>query len=156
MIDGESARLLGRHVADRPHHHPGRRVRHRRTVTGGGGNASREAEVEDFHVAGARDEDVAGLQVAMDDAAIVRGGKGPGDLHAVLERLADRHRTARDDRRERLAVEQLGDGVRGRAVLADVVDRDDVRVGERGEGFHLALEPREGVGIGGEDAREGP
>ena len=37
-----------------------------------------------------------------------------------------------------------------RPIVADVVDGDDVGVGEAGERLHLALEARERVGIGGE------
>ena len=43
---------------------------------------------------------------------------------------------------QRLALEQLHDEKVGRAVAADVVERADVRMVERGDGPRLALEAR--------------
>src|SRR6202034_1647247 len=48
-----------------------------------------EAEVENFGVAAAGDEDVGGLDVAMDDAGGVSGVEGVGDFNADVEELID-------------------------------------------------------------------
>ena len=45
----------------------------------------RESEVEDLHDAVRRDHDVRGLQIAMDDAAFVRGFERGGDLSRDAE-----------------------------------------------------------------------
>ena len=51
-------------------------------------------------------------------------------------------------------VEQLHDDEQLAVVDARVEDADDVRVGERGDGLRLALEPRAPVGVGGEGSRQ--
>src|SRR5664280_3085617 len=74
--DGEPPHLLGRHVAHCPHHHT------RLGMTRGGRRARllawenrlhplRQPKVENRDVAVLRDEDVLGLQVAVDDAFLV-------------------------------------------------------------------------------------
>ena len=86
-VDGVAPRLLGRHVGDRPEDGPlladGRerrragvaRIAARDVVAG-------EAEVEDLDAAVLRQEDVLGLDVAVDDSLLVRGGETVGDLRA--------------------------------------------------------------------------
>ena len=61
-----------------------------------------------------------------------RGGSGAGPL---------------DDRGEVLAVDELHDDERPGLVLAVVVDRDDVRVVQRGRGLRLLAEARAEVGV---------
>ena len=75
----------------------------------------RQAEVEDLHVAVGGDEDVLRLQIAMDDAALVRGGEPLGDLRA-LNSIALRTGSAPAASRSRsvLAFEQLHDRVQTR------------------------------------------
>ena len=53
------------------------------------------------------DLDVGGLQVAVDDALLVRGLERLGDLPRDRQRLGERHRAARDVRREVLALDEL-------------------------------------------------
>ena len=48
---------------------------------------------------------------------------------------------------QRLSLEQLHDGVDDRAVPSEVVDREDVRVRERGDRLRLALEARERLAV---------
>ena len=105
-------------------------------------------------MADAGHEDVGRLQIAVDDAAVVRRGEPLGDLRAVLERLSDRQRPTRNHRRQGFTVEQFRHRVGDGALFPDVVNRDDVRIGKRGEGLHLALEPRERRWIDGENRRQ--
>ena len=89
--------LLGRHVRDCPDRHalPGEaclvrwRADSRRFGGGRGGQVLRQAEVEDLDLSFRRHHDVRRLQVAVDDAALVRGAQRIDDLDGVLERLRD-------------------------------------------------------------------
>ena len=83
---------------------------------------AREAEIGDADPAGAVEHDVRRLEVAVDDAAVVRGGEARADLarqldRAVLRKAAD----ATEQRREILAVDVLHRQERVAFELADVV-----------------------------------
>ena len=67
-----------------------------------------EPEIEDLGVAGAGDEDVLGLEVAVDDVVAVCRRQPVGDLGGVLDRLALRQAAAVDPVAKALALEQLG------------------------------------------------
>jgi hypothetical protein len=85
------------------------------------------------------------------DALVVRRRQGPRHLRRQFDRRAHRQPSAGEARAECLAFEQLRDDVRAvrRAARADIEDRQDVRVVERGGGPRLLLEPRQTVGVGG-------
>ncbi len=140
-----AARLLRAHVRERPldradlGHHRGRRhVRVR---------DAREAEVEDLR-ARVRDDDVRGLQVAVDHAALVGVVHGLADRDELAQALADLRRARRVaaevlpyPRGEGLAEDQL----HREEVLAVVraprfVERRDVRVREPGQSLRLPPE----------------
>ena len=76
-----AARLLRRHVGDGAD----RRSRNRQLQRVG---ELRQAEVENLHAV-VGDDQVAGLDVAMDDALRVRFGEPLGDLRGDLDRLGD-------------------------------------------------------------------
>ena len=76
------------------------------------------------------DQDVAGLQVAVDDALFVRGVERVQDLPGQLERLSERHRSMQP-----LALDVLHDEVVG----ADVVERADMRMVHRRDGPSLTF-----------------
>ena len=97
-----------------------------------------------------RPENVAGLQVPVDDAAAVRGVERVGNLNGVGERLCERHRTALEPRGERLTLQILEHQVVDRRVPPDVVQRADVRVGESGDRLRFAIEPRAKLRIAGQ------
>ena len=95
----------------------------------------REAEVGEERVAGGVDEDVRRLDVAVDDAVGVRVRQRRGDLQRHV------HGGGRIDRRLQAAREVGAVDVRGREpVLADVEERDDVRMAEPADGAPLAIE----------------
>jgi hypothetical protein len=133
VVDRFTARLLGRHVRERPEYgadvgEDGEgggvgvvRGRERRPLPG-------EAEVEDLGVAVFGEEDVLGLEVAMDDPLVVSGGEAVGDLAGDLEGAPERKCALLQWDPERLAFEQLRDGVADAALLADVVESEDVGV----------------------------
>jgi hypothetical protein len=109
---------------------------------------SRQAEVEDLDAPVAGDEEVLGLQVAVHDALLVRGGQPLGDLPSVLDRLLRGQRSGGHELPQRLPLEELGDRVVAAPGLAELEDGQDVRVGERGHRLRLPLEPGERIGLG--------
>ena len=92
-VDLAPLELLGRHVVEGSHHRALSRQGRalglgcRRPVLLHDGPG--QAEVEQMS-ARARQDDVAGLQVAVDDAGPMGGREGFGDLDAVLQRVCDR------------------------------------------------------------------
>ena len=68
----------------------------------------RQTEVENLHALVARDEDVLRLQVAMDDALLVRGREAVGDLNARSRRPSRTGSATAQPLAKRLAFEQLG------------------------------------------------
>src|SRR5262249_40942667 len=88
------------------------------------------------------------------DPLLVRGGEAERDLDGVLDRPTRRERARGEGAAERLALEELHDGVRDAALAPDVVEREDVRVRERGNRLRLALETRERLRILGHPLRQ--
>ena len=95
------AHLLGRHVTHRPEDDAG--LGRRRSAVGRLGRSLGrrlglrqlgETEVEDLDAAVARHEQVLGLQVAVHDPLLVRGGEPVRDLDRVVDGLARRESAA--------------------------------------------------------------
>ncbi len=95
-----------------------------------------------------REQHIIGLHVAMDDARLVRGCEGVGDLDTVLDCLVERELATRQPPGERLTVQVLHDQELDPVLVADVVQAADVRVIERGNRFCLAREARSELGVG--------
>ena len=110
----------------------------------------REAEVEDLDAPVVQQEEVLGLDVAVDDALVVRGGEALRHPRRVLGGLAHADRPLAQPRAHRLALEHLRHHEEPIALLAGVVDRDDVGVRERRHRLRLGLEAGERVGVIGE------
>ena len=108
-----------------------------------------EAEVEDLRVSALGDEDVGGLDIAVHDAFGVGGVERVRNLDAQREQLLGFERAARDQVLERHAVEKFHGDEGSAFVLADVVNRADVRMIERGSGLCLALEAGQRLWIAG-------
>ena len=88
-----------------------------------------QAEVGDADLARRVEHHVGGLEVAMDDAAFVRGGEARADLARDLERAIFRESAdAAQQRREILAVDVLHREERRAVDLVDVVHAADVGV----------------------------
>ena len=87
-----------------------------------------------------RDEDVRGLDVAVDDAARVRGLERVGNLQRGIEHLIHAERTGREVVVERFALQAFHDDERLALLLIDRVNRADVRVIERGRRARFATE----------------
>ena len=85
-------------------------------------------------------EDVRRLQISVDDAALVGGVDGQGERLDDSGGVAGRLRTAAEMAGEAAAVDVLHREVRPAAVLADIVDLDDVRMLHLGDGLASAAE----------------
>jgi hypothetical protein len=127
-----AVRLLGRHVVRSAHHDAARgRVLH----------AAREPEVHDLDLPARQHVDVARLEVAVQHALRVGEGEPVEDLLHHRELLVERHRLARAEHLPQVAaLEQLHRHVGHAALVAEVVDRDDIRVVELGGRTRLVLE----------------
>ena len=102
---------------------------------------ARDAEVCDLHAPVAQHHDVLGLDVAVDDAAAVRVGECAHDLGDEVHRLAPVHAAAAlHILLEGDPVDQLHDDILRVTRGGDVIDRDDVRMGELGNGARLVAE----------------
>src|SRR5712691_3728873 len=99
-----------------------------------------QSKVEDLDAPILGYEDVVGLEVAMDEAMIVSGGKAPRDLDTVLDRLADRQRAATKALAQGFALEQFGNDVRRTVVRPNVVNRKNVGMIQTRRGARLLLE----------------
>ena len=87
------------------------------------------------------DHDVLGLEVAVDDALLVRGGEALRDLLRDLDRARERQRAGRAQHlRQRLALDERHRQVLDAVDLAEVVNADDVLVGDLAREHELALE----------------
>ena len=132
---GLAAGLLGREIAGRPEH--GSRSREGVQTDG-----ARDAEIGDLHRALLVEEEVRGLDVAVDDATRVGRVERRGGLRKPRQRSPRRLRPfLGDPLGERAVRDVLHHDVRPPLVLADVEDRDDVRrIGEPRSREGLACE----------------
>ena len=147
LVDGASGHLLRRHIchgADHGAHggpRPGRELVEPLAFRL---HELRDAEVEDLHAPIARDEEVVGLEVAVDDALAMCDGQSTRGLRGQVDDALGAERAALQSLAQGLALEQLGDEVGVSVCVADVVHREDVRVIEEPGG--LAPPARSGAG----------
>jgi hypothetical protein len=97
---------------------------------------------------------VVGLQVAVDDAALVRHLQRLGDLPGHLQGLVEAQASGRDPLAERRPLHELQDQRLDALQLLQPVDGSDVRVVETGQDLRFALEARHPLGIRGERLRK--
>ena len=140
-----------------------------------------QAEVEDLHDAVGLNHDVAGLEVAMDDALFVRRVQRVGDLTRDVERVSEIQRPrpatvrreavglrtlsegcarpaptarSRDDVGQRLPRHQLHDERLDAVAFLQPVDLRDVRMIERRQQARFARKPSAAVGVGRQVRRQ--
>ncbi len=141
-VDRLAVGLLGTHVS--------RRTDDRARVAGAWTAVdARDAEVGHDRAAGVTlEENVVGLDVAVDDCVSVSVRERPRDLLREANRVRDVERaTARDASRQRLAVDESHHEERELGVLFDRVNRHDVRVGQPCRRPRLANETRAILGV---------
>ena len=95
------------------------------------------------------EHDVFGFEVAMDDARRVGGGQAFGDLGAEVDGFPEGNRTAVGEVAEGFAFHQFGDDVGDAVLVADIVDRDDIGVGECAGDAGFLFEAAAPVGVEG-------
>src|SRR5258707_1151802 len=144
-VHGQAAQLLGRHVR----HGAG-------DVRGGGGNTlrevaflcrdeqERETKIQNLQAAVRRDHQVAGFEVAVDDAVLVGDCQSFGQLRAKANDFQLRQRAAFQPLAERAAGNKLHGQKVHAGLRVEFVDGFDVRVIELGEsqGFFAELAAR--------------
>ena len=84
----------------------------------------------------------------MDDAVLVCGVEGLGNLRSDVERLREREGAVEQPLGERFASEVLHHEVGGAVVLAHIEERTDVRVGQAGDGLRFPREARAALRVG--------
>ncbi len=128
-------RLLGGHVVGRPVGVAGARERPLADAW------ANEPEVAELGEALRGDQDVARLDVAVDEARGVGVLEGAGDLGGEVDRLLlGETPLLAEDLLERAALDVFHDEVAAAAALADLDRADDVRMGEAPGGARLAIE----------------
>ena len=100
----------------------------------------RDAEVHELHVAAARQHQVVGLDVAMDDAVGVRDGQGAARVPDDLDGFRLAEMAAFEVRAERMPVHELHREVVDGVDAPEVVDLDDVRMVQPSGGAGLLEE----------------
>ncbi len=140
--------LLGGHVVAGAHH----LAAGGEAVRSGGRSFQRRVDagqphVENLHRAVAVQKQIGGLDVAVNDALLVRVLQPPGRLHHTIDRLPHRQRALRlDDLAQIVAVDVLHHEKVDALGLARVVGGDDVGMLQPGRGPNLAAEPADRVG----------
>jgi hypothetical protein len=76
----------------------------------------------------------------MDDSLGMRGLQRARDLDGILQQLGNRQSALFEPLRQRLAFQKLHDEIIDLALATDVMQRADVRMVERRDGFGLALQ----------------
>ena len=91
-----------------------------------------------------------GLRSRWTMPLLVRGGEPARDLEGHVLRLGGGQGSFGEPLAQGLPLEELHHGVGDAALAAEVVDGQDVGVGQRGHGLGFPLEPRQGVRIPGQ------
>ena len=91
---------------------------------------------------------LAGLRSRCTDAGRVGRCHAISDLHRHVQERADGDWPTFDDRRQRLAGDELRRHIEDAVVGANVVDAEDVRMIQRGRGVRFLLEPGAAFGVG--------
>jgi hypothetical protein len=90
---------------------------------------------------------VGGLEIAMDDAALVRAFEREGDLPGDSEDVVDRHGAAVDEARERTSVDQFHDDRSSVAGRLEAIHLRDVGMVQRRQRLGFAFEAAQAIGI---------
>jgi hypothetical protein len=139
-VDLRTLCLLRRHVGDRADDGAG--FRHLHHGLRGVGNHLGEAEVENLYLAIARQHDVRGLQVAVDDAGMMRGGEAGCELQQDRGCLGYGHGAPLEPHPERLAFVERHRDEQLMVPVANLINGGDVRMVEGAGGLRFTKEAR--------------
>ena len=109
-----------------------RQVVGRLIVSGGRRKVLRKPEVQELHESASGEEDIARRDVAMNDAVVVRRAQRVGDLARDIDDLAEPQGPGQEPGLQACPFEELHRNEGLRFVLADLQDRADVGVVQRG------------------------
>ena len=151
-VEWFSRRLLWRHVSNRAEHntcpcvacgpHAGRIGRELGLLSEFG-----QTKVGQLRVAVLGNQNVGGLDVAVQNPCSVRCGETVGHTRQQVDNLSPRRRLPCGPLLQRAAVDEFGDKVLSAVELAGFVHRQNVRVVEGREHFRFALKAREPISI---------
>ena len=133
-INGGSAALLGRHIAERSQQHAAASYGIECRLRGHAGRSRfrhgqlGQAEVENFHVPIARDENIFRFQITMENAVIVCSSESANDLQPIVDRLAHGQRAAAQACSKGFALKQFGDDIWRPVLAADVEHSQNIRM----------------------------
>ena len=85
-----------------------------------------QPEVQNLHATLAGKQNVARLEIPMDNPGAMRRGQALGDLHCDVDCFSRAQRAAIDRDAQSLALDQLGDNPISAVLVADVVNRNDI------------------------------
>jgi hypothetical protein len=159
MVDTLAAGLLRREICSGPRRDTGRRVMQWRCRGGGlpGGGARRpcgQTEIEDFGLLFRRDDDVLARDIAVDETVGVSLGEGVGDLRSEIDGAAGMERPSADDVLQRAARNELAGQEQPVLILAGLVERGNVRMGQGRRGTRVMEKPLAAIRIVGDAGRE--
>ena len=152
--------LLGGHVADGAHDETGfgSRLHGGRVgavLRGFRARELREPEVQNLGPAVIREEQIFGLEVAVDYAFFVSSSKASSDLQGIVDCLAAGERAASQPVAKRFAFEEFRDNVGGTLlVVTDVKDRENAGMIESGGGAGFLGEALQAIAVGGKRCRK--
>ena len=140
--------LLGRHVRESPDQHARLRLR--------AFQDPRDPEVHHLHNAFLADHDVGGLDIAMNDAALMREVKRPASLQRIDQLQRNRKVGApRNQVFQTLSIDQFHGDEGNAALVSHVVHRYDVGVLQAAGGLRLAVKTLKQIGIVGDAGGDG-
>lgn len=152
MIDGSRAlNLFGGHVVDGAKDHAGAG----QPGAIAGSDQLGQTEIGDLHPAATVEQDVLGLDVAVDDAGVMGVLQRIAQLRYHRQGLARTQPAGAQHLAQRRAFDQLHHQIAPFAGPADIVDRHQIGMIEPGQGQGLAFEPsgerRIAAQLGGQD-----
>ena len=158
VIGVPSARLFGRHVADRAQHDARGRaggLRHGLRQFGPAEPVQLgKPEVDDLHVIAVAHHDVLGLEIAMHDARSVRLRKTLGDLVGDVGEPSRRQPAVGQQIAQGLALHPFHGDERHAGLMANVMDGQDVRMVQGGSRLGFLLEAMQTISIVGDTGWE--
>ncbi len=109
----------------------------------------RQSEVQNLGVAALGDKDVRWFDVAVDYALCVSSIQCVGDLDGQRQNYLGFHRSPADAMLQRYAIQKLHGDERLSVLLANVVDRTDIGVIQRGRSLRFTLKAGERLWVSG-------